>query len=413
MKVAAVIAEYNPFHNGHALHLEMTREMTGASHVAAVMSGDFVQRGDVACMDKRSRAIAAVKGGADLVLELPLPWAMAGAETFARGGVGIAAALGCVEVLSFGSECGKIELIAETARLLDSDEARQTLRGKLEEGKSYAAARALSLYELSPACAELLSSPNDTLGVEYCRALNKYAPEIVPFCVRRLGAEHDQMAPEDKGLPVSASYLRMLLKRFAVFNDATAGFEAFVPPGSLQAIQQAENEGRLMPEISRLDRALLMKLRRMTAEELAALPDVGEGLEHRIADCAARASGADAGFASLCDSIRSRRYTHARVRRILLSALLGVTAADSEGLPPYIRVLAMNSRGKEILAASAAARGESGLPVISRYAQVSELDDRGKRIFRLGSDAADTMGLMLREITPSGSDMAYRLPVED
>lgn len=413
MKVAAVIAEYNPFHNGHALHLEMTREMAGASHVVAIMSGDFVQRGDVACMDKRSRAIAAVNSGADLVVELPLPWAMAGAETFARGGVGLAAALGCVDVLSFGSECGNLWRITETARLLDGDEARQALRSKLEEGMSYAAARALSLYEQSPECAELLSSPNDMLGVEYCRALTRYASEIQPFCVRRVGAEHDQMGPEDSGVPVSASYLRMLMRRYAAISHTSANLEDFVPPASLRVIRQAAGEGRLMPDIDRLDRALLLTLRRMTPEELATLPDVNEGLENRIAECVAGASGKDISFSALCDLIKSRRYTHARVRRVLLSALLGLKAADSEGVPPYIRVLAMNGRGKEILAASAAARGENGLPVITRYAQTSQLDERGKRVFRLGCAAADTLGLMLPEVSPAGSDMAYKLPVEE
>lgn len=413
MKTAAVIAEYNPFHNGHALHLELTREQTGATHVVAIMSGDFVQRGEAACMDKRARALAAVRCGADLVVELPLPWAMAGAETFARGGVGLAAALECVDVLSFGSESGDLRLIRETARLLDSDRVRQSLREKLEQGMSYAAARALSLYEHSRECSELLSGANDTLGVEYCRALAQYAPDIAPFCVKRLGAEHDALGEGDDGLPVSASYLRMLLRRYNAVPLSTGNLGRLIPAESLKIIEQAAGERRLMPDMKTLDRALLLKLRRMTLQELAALPDVNEGLEHRIADCAARAAGKDAGFSALCEQIKSRRYTHARVRRILLSALLGITAEDSRGLPPYIRVLAMNQRGKEILAASAAVRGEDGLPVITRYAQTAQLDERGRRIFELGSTAADTVGLMLPEVTPSGSDRAYKLPVEE
>lgn len=407
MKVAAVIAEYNPFHNGHALQLERTRELTGATHVVAVMSGDFVQRGDAACVDKRTRALMAVRCGADLVVELPLPWAMAGAETFARGGVGIAAAVGCVDVLSFGSECGNIDLIRRTAELSDSEDARRLLKERLSEGASFAAARGAVLSEIAPECADILANPNDTLGVEYCRAINMIAPQMQPFCVQRKGAAHDSHAAHD-GQPVSASYIRERLRAGAKPSDLAE----YMPPSAAELLCEAAGEGRGPADISRLDRALLMRLRSMTVQQLAELPDVSEGLEHRIAECARRMSGADAGFAQLCDDIKCKRYTHARLRRILLSALLGITSADSEGTPPYIRVLAMNRRGQEILTASAAARGENGLPLITRYAQVSALDDRGRRIFELCADAADIYGLLLPEVPPAGSDRAYRLPVE-
>jgi len=407
MKVAAVIAEYNPFHNGHALHLERTRELAGATHIVAVMSGDFVQRGDAACADKRTRALTAVRCGADLVLELPLPWAIAGAETFARGGVGIAAALGCVDILSFGSECGDIGLIARTAALTDSGEALLRLRERLDGGASFAAARSAALAQIAPECAALLSEPNDTLGVEYCRALSVLAPHIRPFCVQRTGAAHDSASARE-GQPVSASYLR---SRLSAGEDISA-LEGFMPAAAVQLLRETAAAGSCSADLRRLDRALLLRLRSMTAEELSVLPDVGEGLEHRIADCARRMSGTDAGFMRLCDEIKCKRYTHARLRRILLSALLGITAGDSDGTPPYLRVLAMNRRGQEILAAYAAAKGESGLPLITRYAQVSSLDGHGRRIFELCADAADVYGLLLPTVPPAGSDRAYRLPVE-
>lgn len=407
MKVAAVIAEYNPFHNGHALHLERTRELAGATHIAAIMSGSFVQRGDAACADKRTRALMAVRCGADLVLELPLPWAMAGAETFARGGVGIAAALGCVDILSFGSECGDIELIRRTAALSDSEDSLRLLRKYLSGGASFASARSAAIADISPECAAILSSPNDILGVEYCRSINTLAPNIQPFCVKRTGAAHDSLTA-DSSLPVSASYLR---RRLAENCDSSL-FERFMPEAAAALLREAVQERRATADIRRLDRALLHCLRTMSADQLSALPDVSEGLEHRIADCARRMSGADAGFDRLCDEIKCKRYTHARLRRILLSALLGITAADSAGTPPYLRVLAMNNRGREILTASSAARGETGIPLITRCAQVSALDERGRRVFELGASAADLFGLLLPEVTPAGSDYAYLLPVE-
>ncbi len=407
MKLAAVIAEYNPFHNGHALHLTRTRELTGATHIAAIMSGDFVQRGDAACVDKRTRALMAVRCGADLVVELPLPWAMAGAEAFARGGVGLASALGCVDILSFGSECGDIDRVRRAAELSDSEEARQRLRERLNDGASFAAARGAALADFAPEYAGLLSNPNDTLGVEYCRAVNALAPHIRPFCVQRTGAAHDSPAAA-VGQPVSASFLRRCLNE----SGDLSCLESHMPAAAAELLKETIGEGRAPADISRLDRALLHRIRSMTAEQLACLPDVSEGLEHRIADCARRIGGADAGFARLCDGIKCKRYTHARLRRVLLSAMLGLTAADAEGIPPYIRVLAMNRRGQEILTASAAARGENGLPVITRYAQVSGLDARGRRIFELGANAADLYGLMLPVVPPAGSDLSCRLPVE-
>jgi len=405
MKTAAIIAEYNPFHKGHALHIERTRRQTGATHIAAVMSGNFVQRGDAACVGKRTRALMALRGGVDLVLELPLPWAMAGAQTFARGGVGIAAALGCTDVLSFGSECGDIDLIRRAAKLSDSAEAESKLRENLARGMTFAAARAQSLMNIDSECAALLSSPNDTLGVEYCRALAQYAPSIDPFCVNREGAAHDSAEPAEGSAPVSASYIRALLSR-----GELAACEGLLPAASYELLKEAAGKGETPADLSRLDRMLIMTLRTMDTEQLAALPDVAEGLEHRIARCAAQLSGEDAGFEKLCNEIKCKRYTHARLRRVLLSALLGITSADADGTPPYVRVLAMNSRGREILAACSAR--EEHLPIVTRAADAVSLDERGQRIFRLEALASDIFGLTLPCLPPAGADLSSRLAVE-
>ncbi len=411
MKTAAIIAEYNPFHNGHALHIERTRQQAGATHVVAIMSGDFVQRGSAACADKRSRAIMAVRGGADLVVELPLPWAMAGAETFARGGVGLAAALGCVDILSFGSECGDLEQIRRAAAMADSPEVNDALRKRLAQGENFAAARAQALADVSPECAGIMSGPNDLLGVEYCRAIDALATGIQPFCIRRVGGGHDDREHYEPGQPVSASYIRTLLRHKVTARHTSHFLKEFMPPTSIDVLNELGEES-IDPDISKIDRTLIYELRRMSPEQIAALPDVSEGLEHRIAECAANISGTDAGFVRLSDEIKCKRYTHARVRRILFSAVLGLTAGDSAGTPPYIRVLAMNRRGQEILAASAVARGEKGLPVITRYAQTASLDERGRRVFELCANAADVYGLMLDRIRPAGADRAYQLPVE-
>lgn len=405
MKAAAVIAEYNPFHRGHALHLERTRTQAGATHIVAVMSGNFVQRGDAACVDKHTRARMALRGGADLVVELPLPWAMAGAQTFARGGVALAAALGCVELLSFGSECGDGELIRRAAGLCETPEALQRLHEGLEQGMSYARARAYSLSEIDPDAARVLCDPNDTLGVEYCRALEQLAPHISPFCVRREGAAHDSAQAADAEMPVSASFIRSVLD-----GGDVSSLCRHMPADAFALLEEAVLSGSAPARLSRLDRTLLLTLRSMTSQQLARLPDVTEGLEHRIARCAAEMSGSDCGFERLCDEIKCKRYTHARLRRILLSALLGLTAAHSMGTPPYLRVLAMNRRGRELL--SAKQQCGAPLPVITRSAQVTELDERGREIFNLETAAADIYGLTLDSVPEKGRDVSRRLWVE-
>lgn len=406
MKAAAIIAEYNPFHNGHALHIERTRALCGATHIAAIMSGDFVQRGDVACVDKHTRALMALRGGADLVVELPLPWAMAGAETFARGGVGLASALGCVETLSFGSERGDIELIRKAVELSDSSSVNARFREQIDAGASYASARAAALSAMSPECAQIFSGANDTLGVEYCRAINRYASDIEPFCIKRVGAGHDSASIPSSSLPVSASLLRRLLSEVETWESAAELLGGHMPAAAVDLMGAALTESKAPADISRLDRALLMELRSMSIEQLSALPDVSEGLEHRIAECAARLSGSGAGFIRLSDEIKCKRYTHARIRRILLSALLGVVRDDSEGTPPYIRVLAMNRRGSEMLSACR-------LPVITRYAQVAQLDHRARRIFDLCTQASDIYGLTLPVVPSAGADLTTRLVLEN
>ena len=407
MKIAAIIAEYNPFHNGHALHIQHTRAECGATHVVAIMSGDFVQRGDAACIDKHARALMALRGGVDLVVELPLPWAMAGAETFARGGVGLAAGLGCVDALSFGSECGSLDLIQQAARRAELPEVSERLRLLMDSGMSYAAARAKAMEEFSPELSRVMCSPNDTLGVEYCRALDSLAPYIQPFCVTRVGAAHDSSTVSHGGAPVSASYLRQLLSE----HDGREGLELLrphMPDAAYRTLDEHVRNMRAPADISRLDRTLVMVLRGMTAEQFARLPDVSEGLENRIAECAAL-GGANAGFSSLADNIKCKRYTHARIRRILLSALLGMTADDSAGTPPYIRVLGMNSRGKEILSAAS----EKGtLPIVTRYAQMAALDERSRRIFSLCASASDIHGLTLPTVPAAGRDHTQKLIVE-
>ena len=313
MDVVGIIAEYDPFHAGHAFHLRETRRQVGECAAVAVMSGNFVQRGECAVFDKWTRARAALEGGVDLVLELPTVWAAASAEGFARGAVSILGSTGVVDVLSFGSECGKIGPLLELARCLNSPDFPTALRRALGPKRSFAQSRRQAAEALlGPDRAALLDFPNNNLGVEYLRFL---PPGMEAVTIPRLGAGHDSDTERD-GLP-SASLLRRRLRA-----GDMAGVSPFQP--------LAWNEEAA--DMKYLERAVIARLRSMTLAEAEALPDSGDGLAARLL-CAARQT---ASLEELYALTKTRTYAHARVRR--LAAALGVEggAVQGDGITAFL-----------------------------------------------------------------------------
>ena len=394
-KSAAIIAEYNPFHNGHRLHIARTRELTGAETITVIMSGNFVQRGECAICDKFTRTRMALKGGADLVLELPLPFACAGAEKFAQGGVETAEALGCVDYLSFGIEFGNIKDLSAAADAVSDEAIRPVLGNLLSEGMPFASARTEAVRRIyGDSVAELICMPNNTLAVEYIRALKKSGSGIMPVGITREGAGHD--SPDLSGEIASATAIRRLISE-GKRNKAGR----YIPGDSLSEWETLLSEGRAPAAISRCERAILSRLRSLTTEQLARLPDVSEGLENRIFQCARSACSLE----ELYDSVKSKRYSHARIRRIILSAFLGIRREHSEK-PHYIRVLGMNERGRQLLS-----KASPKLPLISSYRQTKDLPQEARNQYLLECHAGDMWGLMTPVIQPCGSDMTSRLVV--
>ena len=207
--ICGIISEFNPFHTGHQTLVEAVRR-SGATHILAVMSGNFVQRGEPAAFSKWARAEMALTSGVDLIVELPLPWALSGAEKFAFGGVSLLESLGCVEWIAFGSECGDATRLMEAARCILSPGIQKGLRAQLQTGSTFARARQEAVRELfGDSIAELLSSPNNILGIEYCKALQTLRSTILPFTIRRAGAPHDSpMETKTKSSPPSSSQIR-------------------------------------------------------------------------------------------------------------------------------------------------------------------------------------------------------------
>lgn len=394
---AAIIAEYNPFHNGHAYHIAQTRAMTGAKTIVVIMSGNFVQRGDCAICDKFSRTRMALAGGADLVLELPLPFACATAETFAAGGVGIADALGCVDYLSFGTECGDVQQLTAAAKAVSDSTLKPLLDKFLAEGKPFAAARTEAVREAyGDDMAALLCLPNNTLAIEYLRALDRLHSGIQPIGILREGAAHD--SADTSGSFASATAIRRMLSDGARDNAAK-----FLPESSWELLCAPIEQGSAPADITRCERAILARLRGMTREQLANLPDISEGLENRIFESVRHAVSLDELYAA----VKSKRYSHARVRRIVLSSFLGIRAVHSQRLP-YLRILGMNARGRLLLSAA-----KPKLPLISCYKHIQGLPQEAQNVYRLECHADDLWALMPPSIQPCGADMKTKLIVTD
>lgn len=378
MRVAGIVAEYNPFHLGHAWHLSRTRALLGPDSAAVcVMSGHWVQRGDCAIADKWARTALALAGGADLVIELPTPWAMASAESFARGAVGLLAATGVVDTLSFGSEDGDLSPLQAAAAALDAPDYAQKLRAALDRGLSFPTAR-----QEAAGCL-CLSTPNNNLGVEYLRALNALGSSITPMTVERRGAGHDSTGHLD-GF-ASASHIRALLR-----ENRTAEAAPLLPPGSLEALGEPAS-------LVWAERAVLARLRTMGEGDWAALPDSGaaEGLPARLVRAAREARTLEA-FYTLA---KTKRYTHARLRRLAVGAFLGLKKEDRPTAVPYVRVLGLNERGQGLLKQM---KKSCSLPILTKPAQARDLDGPARALFEAESRYTDLFGLCFPTPRPCG-----------
>ncbi|MCF2618604.1 nucleotidyltransferase family protein [Oscillibacter valericigenes] len=372
MRTAGIICEYNPFHRGHAWQIDALRAQLGAdTAVVCAMSGNFVQRGDFAILRAHARAEAAVRGGADLVLELPLPWAISSAEGFAAGGVGVLTATGAVDTLVFGSECGDTETLRAVAAVLESDAFAALLRQRLAEGTSFAAAREAAARELLGDRAAVLAQPNDILGVEYCKAIARQNAVMEPLALARKSVGHDGGAVEGFA---SASHIRRLL-----ISGGNAA--EFLTPESADIYARECAAGRAPVTMANAERAILARLRALTEADFAACDSGGEGLYHRFYDAVQH----ETSIEDILAAAKSKRYAHARLRRLLLSAFLGLTA-ELPARIPYLRVLACNERGREVLKTM---KTTAAAPILTKSAQVRRLDADAQRLFALTARAEE------------------------
>ncbi|MCD7810681.1 MAG: nucleotidyltransferase family protein [Ruminococcus sp.] len=398
MKVSGIVCEYNPFHNGHLYHIRETKK-NGATHIVAIMSGNFVQRGETAIMDKIERAKLAVRSGADLVIELPVQYCLSSAERFAEGAVWLLNSLGVVNEISFGSECGDIAHLSKALDMIEDviKTKSEEIRGIMKMGYTYPTALSSVIDGIDESVADIIKEPNNLLAIEYLRSLKKFGSSIKPFTVKRKGTEHDSKTTVDEY--ASASYIR---------DKIGDGYGAelvrnFTTPLWADAIAKAVGTGEIS-DVNRLERIILYKVRTSTAEEIAEINDVGKELENRIYN--ARMSGS---LDELLFTVKTKSYTMARIKRILLSLLIGIKKSDLTRLPPYGRILAINERGKEILGA---AKGKAKIPYATSISKLSQKGSVSKRFAELEIRASDIYGLSLKTITSAQRDYRAKIMID-
>ena len=345
-RVIGVVAEYNPFHNGHYYHLQATKEITGAEYCVAVISGNFTQRGDTSIVNKWAKAYMAICGGADLVIELPTVYSISSAENFASGAVKILDNLKVVNAISFGAEANDFATLNNIANVLYEEPKAYTniLSHELKKGISYPAARenALMIYLNDiKRYANTLSSPNNILAIEYLKALKIQKSKLEPIMIKRKKVYYNDNKIVDDF--ASATAIRKLLQ-----DGEYANLRKVIPRSSYTIIGQESRKGGMVLSLAKYEKEIIYALRKMTVEEIADLPDVSEGLQFAIKNAANEANN----LKDLISNIKSKRYTQTRIQRILLYALLGIDKKlmeNSRKVVPYVRVLGFTQKGKSLL----------------------------------------------------------------
>lgn len=345
-RVLGIIAEYNPFHNGHMYHLEKAKEQSGAQYSICVMSGNFVQRGNTSILNKWKKAEMALKNGIDLVIELPTIYSVASAESFSLGAIKLLDSLKIVDAISFGAETDDFAALNNISNIAfeEPKKYKDLLNKELKKGISFPQARenALMLYlDDNKRYANILNSPNNILAIEYLKSLKKIKSTIQPIPIKREKVYYNENTIVDEF--ASATAIRNLLK-----NNQFSEIRKVVPKDTYEILSKESELENIVLDLSAYEKQIIYNLRKMSVEEIAQLPDVNEGLEHSIKNAASFSNN----IKDFINIVKTKRYTQTRIQRILICALLGITKRDvimGKRAIPYIRVLGFNEKGKELI----------------------------------------------------------------
>lgn len=344
--VVGIVAEYNPFHNGHFYHLQKAKEKAGASNCICVISGNFTQRGEPSIVNKWMKAYMALCGGANLVIELPVAYSISSAENFASGAVKILSNLGIVDDISFGAECEDLATLNNIANVIynEPQEYKNILSHELSKGISYPAARekAIMMYLNDiKRYANVLANSNNILAIEYLKAIKMQKSQLNPVLIKREKVYYNDMRIVDDLASATAIRKMMEQKEYSQIRKV-------VPKSTYKILGEEFKKENIILGLKQYEKEIIYKLRMMNVGEIANLPDVSEGLEYSIK----KASDNCNNLEKLINSIKSKRYTQTRIQRILIYALLGISKTDieiSRKIMPYARVLGFDEKGKMML----------------------------------------------------------------
>ncbi len=345
MKNLGIIVEYNPFHNGHIFHIEQSKKLTKSDNIIAVMSSNFVQRGEPSILNKFSRTQSALENGVDLVLELPTPYATSSAELFSYSAVSILDKSGIINSLAFGSECGDINKLTTIAQILVDEPLyfKEELKKALDTGVNFPKAREIALNTINPVFGELISLPNNILGIEYLKSLIRLNSDIKPYTINRsVSNYHDVTLPTNKNI-ASATSLRKSLK------DDIKSISTFVPNSTFKELQNSYDQCGF-PSFDNLFLILKFRLSTLSIEELDKIYDCTEGLSSKLISAISDANN----YIDFVDKLKSKRYPQSKIQRLLSHLLLNITSSDIElyktvNYIPYIRVLGFRKEKSYLL----------------------------------------------------------------
>ena len=383
MNVAGIIAEYDPLHTGHEWQIQQAKQM-GAKAVVCVVSPSVVQRGGLSILPAHTRVKAALLAGADLVIQLPAPYAASSAEQFGAAAVFLLNSLGSVDSLVFGSESGDAAPLMQTAQVLQSEEFIQALKQELNKGDSFALARIRAMEKICPQALPFLEKPNDILGIEYCKAILSQKSTIKPVAIQRQGAGHEG-APS--GGFASASWLRLQTAK-----DGVSGWAEYTPQCCEKLYQKAEQQGLLLNRTA-MDFAILSRLRQMEKEEILQIRGVGEGLENRLLSGLKTA----ASLEELYINMKCKRYPHARLRRLVLDTALKVPQSLPP-FPPYLHFVGASQLGLQLLKQST-----PSLPAGSSLAKLEHSNPQTALVAKLHNNAENLSALCRQSVQPMGT----------
>ncbi len=387
MKICAVIAEFNPFHNGHKRLIDEIRKK-GFTHIITIMSGNFVQRGEPSIISKAAKVNSALLNGIDMVVEIPVVWVLSSAEKYANAGIQIAKSLGCVDAVAFGSECGDIDTLKKIYSLLKSEEFELLLKKNLDSGISFPKARELAVLDLAmdKNIANYLNFSNNILGVEYLKAAENLNFKSNIFTIKR----------SKTPLFCSASEIRKMI------TDNNKEFEKYVPPSSFEIVSRETINENIPYILDNAEQSMIYKLRISSKEDILKLPDVNEGLENRILKAVKNCTSLD----EILFSIKTKRYTMSRIKRILMCNFLGINQDIQSSSVPYIRLLGANSKGLEIMKL---VKKRASLPIISRYSHVTKLSKTAQKVFECECLASDLYSLFSNKINTCGKEQSFKI----